>query len=323
MAKMLAYVKFLMVFSVVVSGVGCGDPVILPLEGPYVPPAIKGDDGRRLIWEPEVGGKECYEPVFSPDGKKIAVSYRYGKFAPDADLAVYDIYTKELTILVANNRVRRPAWSPTGEWIAYQSDYGRVIWLVRPDGTDHHALEIEGGFRCFSPKWARDGSKLFLLVDSEDHRRLDAGYYDLEENALIRFSTSPNMIHRAAIPGPSGESAVISLFNENFDNSIIIGLADINGPHLQVLWRGSNGEDGWPLDWSPKTGDYLLITYTQRYFGQQALWVYNVKKGEITQLTTCPSEVGYESLIYGSWGPNGYIVFGTEEGKLYLIKAPE
>ena len=323
MVKITVYTKLLIVFSVLASGVGCEEPVVTAAERPYVPPSVKGDDGRRLIWEPKQGEKQCYEPCFSPDGTKVVVSYRSGRFGVDADLAIYDLTKKEFKIIVKENRVRRPAWSPTGEWIAYQSDYERVLWLIRPDGTEHHPLEIEGGFRCFSPKWAADGRKLFLLADSEGRRRFDAAYYDFDKKTLVRFSKSENMKHRAAIPGPSQAIVAVSLFNESYEtNNIILAFAGVERPDLKVIWRGNEGEDGWPVDWSP-AGNYLLMTYTQRHSGQQALWVYVVKADGIRQLTMCSPEKPYESLIYASWGPNGDIVFGTEDGKLYLIKAPE
>ncbi|NIT35604.1 MAG: hypothetical protein GTN49_03745 [candidate division Zixibacteria bacterium] len=69
----------------------CEDVPTYTLPGPYVPPPVKGDDGRRLLWEPGPMEAQCYEPSFSPDGLKVVVSYRYGFFARAAELAILDL----------------------------------------------------------------------------------------------------------------------------------------------------------------------------------------------------------------------------------------
>jgi hypothetical protein len=64
-----------------------------------------------------------------------------------------------------------PSWSPQGDWISYVDDAdpnGQGVWLVRPDGTDRHALtvteitgypgvELDG---MNEPSWSPDGGSL-------------------------------------------------------------------------------------------------------------------------------------------------------------------
>ena len=126
----------MIIFSVLASGVACEEPPTSVPEQPYVPPAVKGYDGRRLLWEPKPGEKQCYEPCFSPDGTKVVVSYRDGVFGLNADLAVYDLVKRDLDVMIERNRARRPTWSPTGEWIAYQSDAEAVASGYWPSQTD-------------------------------------------------------------------------------------------------------------------------------------------------------------------------------------------
>jgi hypothetical protein len=98
--------------------VSCEDVPTSTLPGPYVPPPVKGEDGRRLIWEPEPGEAQCYDPCFSADGKSVVVSYRYGYLNREADLAVLNLDTGELEVIVRGNCAKYPSWSPKGEWIA-------------------------------------------------------------------------------------------------------------------------------------------------------------------------------------------------------------
>ena len=36
----------------IIAAVSCEDVPTYTLPGPYVPPPVKGIDGRRLVWEP-------------------------------------------------------------------------------------------------------------------------------------------------------------------------------------------------------------------------------------------------------------------------------
>lgn len=52
---------------------------------------------------------------------------------------------------------RAPAWSPSGQWIAYDKSPLRAttteVWLSRPDGTEDHRVVVGG----FHPTWSPDG----------------------------------------------------------------------------------------------------------------------------------------------------------------------
>jgi Tol biopolymer transport system component len=54
------------------------------------------------------------------------------------------------------------SWSPVGEWILFgrklpRTAMGRQLWLVRPDGTEAHALTDEPEIHHGIPSWSGDG----------------------------------------------------------------------------------------------------------------------------------------------------------------------
>jgi len=309
---------------VVIGGlVSCEDVPTSTLPGPYVPPPVKGDDGRRLLWEPKRGERQCYRPDFSPYGSKLVVSYRFGSQARAADLAILDLNKGKVKVIVEGNCAKRPAWSPTGEWIAYQSDldHAPYIWICKPDGSEHHRLNYKW---AWTPRWSADGKRIYFTC-SVNVREKDCGvYHDFNDKELRTLYRDPLMHVGPPVPSPGGEKVALWLFS-NDENYVDINLAfiDPDSTGFSAVWRGRY-EYGWahPIDWSPD-GKYVLIWYGAPRSNQEGLWTYEVKNSVLKQITKCPPEVDFETILGASWGPNGDIVFASEHGSLYLIKAPE
>ena len=52
------------------------------------------------------------------------------------------------------------AWSPDGQWLAYQSNADSdhsEIWVMRPDGRDPRRLTVTAGGWSRAPTWSPDG----------------------------------------------------------------------------------------------------------------------------------------------------------------------
>ena len=109
---------------------------------------------------------------WSPDGKKLAI---------DAwKIAIYDLGSGALREVCEGGE---PAWSPTGEWIAYLDRSEQKVRLVHPNGTGDHVLKglgprfFLGWYRAFfgMPVWSPDGTKLLLNVRAG----LDSAYREV------------------------------------------------------------------------------------------------------------------------------------------------
>ena len=102
-------------------------------------------------------------PRFSPDGTQIIIPL---DVAGSSSLYGIDVSATdpEPSLLVGPANVANPVWSPDGEWIAYEHLDGPElgIWLVRPDGSDAHALATAPDGPAF-PAWSPDSDRIAYL----------------------------------------------------------------------------------------------------------------------------------------------------------------
>lgn len=120
-------------------------------------------------------------PTFSPDARQVAfISDRSG----NPQVHVLDIPTKKITRLTSLNWCDAPAWSPTGEWIAFA---GRAH---NKDKMDIFLVDITGGqLRQLTrgegsnedPAWSPDGR--FLTFSSTRGKRSQIWVMDSDGSA--------------------------------------------------------------------------------------------------------------------------------------------
>ncbi|HEY1464115.1 MAG TPA: hypothetical protein VGF44_11920 [Terriglobales bacterium] len=121
------------------------------------------------------------QAAFSPDGGKIVfVTTRTAGFA---NLWVLDLATHSAASLTTGSGGDfRPAWSPDGKWIAFSSDRGSSlplvkgrwerlqlvdIYLIRPDGSGLRRISDHGNF-CGGPKWTSDSKNVIAYCMSAE-----------------------------------------------------------------------------------------------------------------------------------------------------------
>jgi Tol biopolymer transport system component len=138
----------------------------------------------------QIGGiPEKASLSWSPDGKQIVVELQ--KLERSPLVAILAPATGEVRPLAEGTY---PAWSPTGEWIAYYDPPGEKCMLIRPDGTGKKVVrKVRSSF--FHPKrygyavvWSPDGKEL-LLNEVNGLRAVDVVLLDLDTGRLTTKNT--------------------------------------------------------------------------------------------------------------------------------------
>jgi len=151
-------------------------------------------------------------PTFSRDGSQIAFlsgpDKRHDLWTVDVsnlplipDPAIAD--PQNLTASADLHDVGAYAWSPDGQWLAFESSASYVpngnpegdseIYVVRPDGTDIRQLTKNGDEDRFA-SWSWDGTRLIFLTDRTGNEEVFSIKFsmDLSELDPVNLSNDPS-----------------------------------------------------------------------------------------------------------------------------------
>jgi Tol biopolymer transport system component len=129
-----------------------------------------------------------WSPAWAPDGRRIVFASTRRTQLSLWTMRANGTHLSRLT----QGLDEYPTWSPDGDWIAYGHDLPQSdIWLVRPDGSDAHAI-TRGGDPEWLPAWSPSGDEIafvrgyegdtsiwIIKPDGTGARRVTSGPHDM------------------------------------------------------------------------------------------------------------------------------------------------
>ncbi len=147
---------------------------------------------ETLLWRNRLGERiesigqpqpNINRPAISPDGNRIAVA---SDESGNRDIWVHDLIRSTKTRLTFTDRLEFwPAWSPSGQEIAYRLNTGGgATSLMRKaaDGTGEAVALVEAEVGMSSPDWSRDGRYLLYTEHHPESTRADIRYLELQDD---------------------------------------------------------------------------------------------------------------------------------------------
>ena len=199
-------------------------------------------------------------PAWSPDGKKIALSFGFNGFFGDVvSIYVVDANGENRGKLTRNqnNRNLFPAWSPDGTKIAFWSDReGQPdIYVMDADGTNPTNLTRDP-YNEDRPTWSPDGAKIVfgaLQVPHGDKSMSDIFVMDADGGNRIDLTQNPEAVNQFPEWSPDGTRIAYEASphpNHWFPPSNIY-VMNADGSQPEMLTAGRRFASEGLLAWSP------------------------------------------------------------------------
>jgi TolB protein len=151
--------------------------------------------GQRTVGGPHVRlyplnpktESHCFCPVWSPDGKRLALVE--GDRRGNTDIVVLDVATSKVRRITDSNCINTdPSWNPAGTQLAFTSDRegNPQVYLMEEDGSNVRRLTREGTYNG-SPAWSPTGGMIAYVSRFEG--KFDLFVYKLGDGKSYQITT--------------------------------------------------------------------------------------------------------------------------------------
>jgi len=228
-----------------------------------------------LIWE--------VEPTWSPDHRQIA--YRWlpeSGSTLEAEIHIIGADGKGDRRLLGPGDLGPPAWSPDGKFIAFDqgdsaSSRRRALMLIRPDGTDLHAV-LDRGATDGSPAWSPNSSSLVFtsncLANAPPCWVTTIWTVRLADTALrqLTFADPADSLGQEDSYYPQWSPDGGSVAMQHGSRTHVYVVPATGGPLTRVDTALTGFEQGWSPAWSP---DGAELAFVGGLFSGPQLWLVN------------------------------------------------
>jgi Tol biopolymer transport system component len=204
---------------------------------------IKNIISNKVI-NPSISDKKYYEPYFSPDGTKIALT--------SDDIYIWDLLKNEIKQIThfplkTNSRIGNAydlRWSQDNNTIAFQStkDSNSEIYIIDQEGTNLVRL-TENYVSDIDLCWSPDGNRIayssngdICIIDIETKERQQLTYNTNYERHPSWSPDGAKIVFTKIVKGAGNNSNTTEIFSMNSDGSDQIRLTNNNRDDFQPKW---------------------------------------------------------------------------------------
>ncbi|MGZ4787716.1 MAG: prolyl oligopeptidase family serine peptidase [Terriglobales bacterium] len=225
--------------------------------------------------------RQIGDSTWAPNGKRVALvtnlSDRMNIWLVPADGG----WPQQLT--VSDQRQYRPAWSPNGQWIAYQSDYdGNEQWdlfLVSPANGEVVQLTRTPEVSEEQPTWSPTGKDLAYVTRAKASPSYEIAVLNVlsRKSRNLTINTLAEVSNTDPLWSPDGKSIVYTQENASGRDSNVF-VVDVETGKSTNLTAHEGEKTFAATAWSPDGKQLLIASNAENGFKNVALLDVATKK---------------------------------------------